>query len=228
MSLSKSSVRQNGSALFMILIAVALFAALSYALSQQRDSGRALSSEKIKLLASDVIDMGQKMSETVAQMRLRNITLSKLSFENASVTGYTNPACTVDACKIFAYAGGGRDWETPAPDINNGVNWGYTGNLSVQNVGTSDADLIAILPNISLVICNQLNKMLGITGAPSVISAVVADQYIGNFSASPVNLTSASIDGKDAACVQLSAPSGTALVGPFTTPYAYYQVLSAR
>ena len=104
---------QNGSALIMILVAVALFAALSFAISQQSDSGKALSSEKIRVLASDVLDMGNKMSDTIAQLRLRGVPAAQLSFENDIVANYENPACTVDKCKIFAYAGGGRDWEIP-------------------------------------------------------------------------------------------------------------------
>lgn len=220
---------QNGSALFMILMAVALFAALSFVVSQQNDSGQALSSEKVKLLASDVIDMGSKMSDTVAHMRLNKIDLKKISFENQVMTGYTNPACTVDDCKVFAYAGGGRDWEKPTPDVSRGADWGYTGDIAIQNIGTSDADLVAILPNLSITLCNQLNKMVGINSTPPLFTGVAAAQFIGTFNATPIMLSNTVIDGKESGCIELRTPSGTAFSGINATPiYAYYQVLSAR
>lgn len=224
-----SSSRQNGSALFMILIAVALFAALSFALSQQSDSGKALSSEKIRILASDVIDMGTQMSETIAHMRLNKITLQKISFENPVMTGYINASCSVDSCKVFAYDGGGRDWEQPVTEVSHGADWGYTGDIAIKNVGTDDADLVAILPNLPLSICEQLNKMLGVKGTPVAFNGVAAAQYVGNFSVTPVSLTHADIDGKEAACIELTSPTGTAFSGITASPiYAYYQVLSAR
>lgn len=223
------SKSQNGSALFMVLIAVVLFAALSFALSQQSDTGRGLSSEKIRLLASDVIDMGSQMSDTIAHLRLNKIDLKKMSFENATMTGYANASCTVDTCKVFAYDGGGRDWEKPIAEISRGADWGYTGDLSIQNIGTTDADLIAILPNLPQSLCEQINKMIGVKGSPAVMTGVIATQYVGNFAASPINLTSTTIDGKDAACIELRGPSGSAFSGISSTPiYAYYQVLSAR
>jgi len=220
---------QSGSALVFILIGVALFAALSFAISQQGNSGKSLLDEKTNLLASDVMDMGNKMTETVAQLRLRGVQIEQVSFQNDIVAGYTNAACTTDKCKIFAFDGGGRDWEKPSTDISNGVNWGYTGDLSINNVGTASADLIAILPNISLVLCKRLNKMVGITDDPPQLSGVAANQYIGTFAVAPINLSDSIINGKTAACIELTTPSGTALTGITASPiYAYYQVLSVR
>ena len=100
----------------MILIAVALFAALSYALSQQRDGTKGLSTEKVRLLASDVIDMGNGLADANARLRLRRIADTAISFENSTVIGYINPNCTDDSCKIFAFDGGGRDWENPVTE----------------------------------------------------------------------------------------------------------------
>lgn len=226
---SPSASAQCGSALFMILIAVALFAALSFAISQQGDSGKSLSSEKTRLLASDIFDMGNKMVDVVAQMRLRGVGINQISFTNTIVTGYNNPACTTDKCKIFVYDGGGRDWETPAPDINGGTDWFYTGSLNIENMGTTAADLVAILPNLSLSLCTQLNNMVGITPAPSQFNSVVVDKFIGTFAAVPANLSGANVQGKISGCIKLDTPGGTAIEPSLPTSfYAYYQVLGPR
>jgi hypothetical protein len=231
MTMSKPHIYspERGSALVFILIAVALFAALSFAISQQSDSGKSLLTEKTNLLASDVMDMGNRMTESVAKLRLHGVQIEQVSFQNDIVTGYTNAACNTDKCKIFDYDGGERDWEKPTTDISNGVNWGYTGDLSINQVGTASADLIAILPNISLVLCNRLNKMVGITNDPPQFNGVAADKYVGAFAVAPINLSDPIINGKTAACIELTTPSGTALTGITASPiYAYYQVLSVR
>jgi len=229
---SSQRISQRGSALFMILIAVALFAALSYAVSQQRESGVALSTEKIRLYAGDVLDMGNKMADTVGQMRLRKIQNTQLSFENTIVTGYTNTTCLTDMCKVFAYNGGGRDWETPVADINKGADWSYTGDIAVQNIGTTNPDLVALLPMVTLTICNRINSLIGITGAsgpPPEFTGVIANKFTGVYAAAPFDMADPVIQGQKSACVSLKASSGTALsalVG--SAGYVYYHVLDAR
>ena len=222
---------QNGSALTIILITVALFAALGFALSQQGDTAKGLTAEKSRLLVADVIDMGNKMSDTVAQLRLRGVKASQISFANAVVTGYNNLACTTDKCKIFAFDGGGRDWEKPVSEINGGLDWSYTGDLAITNIGGADADLVALLPKLSLDLCNQINKALGLTdaaGPPPSFSSAAANKYTGSFSATPSVISNAAINGQKSGCISLSSPSGTAFDAFTGSAYVYYQILEAR
>lgn len=223
---------QSGSSLLIILVAVALFAALSYVISQQSNSSSSLSNEKIRLIASDIIDMGNKLSDSTARLRLRQISNTKISFENSNVAGYTNAACTTDLCKIFTFDGGGKDWETPTPDVNGGVDWGYTGDVAIKNIGSDDADLVAILPELSLDICNRINTLIGIYGAggtPTVLAAVTANKFTGAYAGVPVSITGVDIDGQKSACIQITAANGTAFTGaPLANTYVFYQVLEAR
>jgi hypothetical protein len=232
MKISKCYSSQTGSSLFIILIAVALFAALSYVISQQRESGKSLSNERTRLLASDVIDMGNKLADSVGRLRLRQIANTKISFENTVVSGYANAACTTDNCKIFAFDGGGRDWEKTTLDINSGKEWGFTGDWGIKNMGSDDADLVAFLPNVTLDICNRINILIGLYaagGTPTVIAAATANKFTGAFAGSPVSITDAQIDGQKSACIEITAPAGTAFVGtPYSTDYVFYQVLEAR
>ena len=230
MTISKShSAPEAGSALFMVLISVALFAALSFALSQQSNSSKSLSTEKAKLLATEVIDMGAKMADTVAQMRLRTVKLEQVSFQNDIVTNYDNLNCTTEKCRVFSYDGGGRDWEIPVTETNESYNWAYTGDISIQDVGTTDADLVAILPNLSLAICTRLNKVQGVTNVPTQFNGVVANKYVGAFATVPINLTSDDVDGRLTGCIRLANPAGSAIdAGLPANFYAYYQVLAAR
>ena len=231
MKIPSSISSQRGSSLFIILIAIALFAALSYAISRSGQGTAGLSREKIRLLASDTIDIGNGLAEAVIKLRLRGIADTKISFENAIVSGYTNAACSSGTCKVFDFDGGGKDWETIPADINGGVEMGVTGNLAVQNMGSTAADLVMIIPALSSDICNKINSLLGVdtSATPSVIASITANKFTGTYSGSPTSITSSQLDGQKSGCFRITTASGTAVTGaPLSNTYTFYQVLLAR
>lgn len=223
---------QRGSALFIVLIGIALFVALSFALSQSGDGAKNISNEKLRLLASDVIDMGNNLSDATALLRLHKVPDTSISFENSIVAGYTNAACTTDSCKLFSFNGGGLDWEIPQQDVNGGANWGMTGNIAIQNIGSSSAELIALLPDVASSVCSRINVLLGIhdaSTAPVTIAALTANQFTGAYAVAPTLLTDAQIDGQKSGCIEITSANGTAFEGaPLTGTYVFYQVLLAR
>ena len=223
---------ERGSSLFIILFAVALFAALTYAISQQRNETASLSSEKLRLLAGDVMDMGNGLVDATSRLRLRHVPNTTISFENDSVAGYTNVACTESTCKIFAYDGGGTDWEKPSSDINQGTDWGFTGDIAIQDIGAGGADLVAVLPRLSETLCNQINIMIGLygsTGSPPVVATVTANKFTGTYNATPSMVSGTDINGQKSACIKVISLSGTAVPGsPLSNTYVFYQVLESR
>jgi len=232
MKTSSSYSAQRGSSLFIIMIAIALFAALSYALTRGGDAGASLSGEKVRLLASDVIDMGTSLADTTAKLRLQRVPETSISFENSVVAGYTNAACTDGTCKIFDFDGGKKDWETPAVEINNAADMGITGNLDIKNISSGNADLVLLIPDLSLDICSRINVMLGLhdsTAVPSVIASVTANKFTGTYDGAPTIITSPQLDGHKSGCFRITAASGSAFTGaPLSNTYTFYQVLLAR
>ena len=87
---------QRGNIFFYILLAVVLIAALSLAIASSMRGNSGISNERINLVASEVIESGSRLAETVARLRLRGIASTAISFENSTVTGYANAACTTD------------------------------------------------------------------------------------------------------------------------------------
>ncbi len=227
-----NSFHERGSSLFIILIAVALFAALSYALSRGGDSAGALSQEKLRLLASDVIDYGEGLADATAKLRLRRIMDTEISFENSIVAGYTNAACSTGTCKVFDFDGGGKDWETPASDVNGAVDIGITGGLAIKDLGSNAADLVMVMPGLSSSLCARINVLLGLhdaSSSPSVIAAVSGNKFTGTYAAVPVTVTSSQIDKQKSGCFQATAAAGSAFTGtPLANSYIFYQVLLAR
>lgn len=221
---------QSGFGLFTILIAAVLFAALTYAISNMGSGVKNLSSEKIRVSASEVIDQGNRIADAVSRLRLRNIPSTKISLQNTVVAGYTNATCTTDSCKIFTYDGGGLDWETPPPNVNGGEDWAYSSDLAIENIGTGDADLVALLPNINPDICLRINVDLKIHAAsvpPPVIATVTVSKFTGSYNGAPIAVSDPLLSQQKSGCIEATSLGGGAVTAAANV-YVYYQVLIAR
>lgn len=223
---------QRGSAFFYILLAVVLLAALAFAIASSLRGNSSFSSENTKVLASDVIASGTRMKEAVDRLKLRGVAENALSFENSFVAGYANATCTTNACKIFNSEGGGLGDETPTSGILTGsYNWGFTGNVSIMNVGTNAKELIAFLPGISAEVCGQINKLTrtdGATVTPSLATWNSVDKYTGSYNFGPT-VAVADFVGVKSGCGLTIGLNGTAVTGsPLANVYTYYVVLIAN
>ena len=228
---------ERGNAMFFILIATALFAALGFAVSQSnRGSSNALSSERNSLAASEIIEYGTLLSNAASQLKLRGFGDTGLSFKNNIETSYTDGNCTEDACRIFAVDGGGVIYTAPTADWLDSVQsaqpgygrWNITGNNAVKQVGNdATPDLVAFLPYIERDICIEINDKLGLTNpadAPPQLGAVIDSYnnlYDGTYTASETLELPAIDQGKRAGC----------FAGNTTPPdntYHFFQVLIGR
>lgn len=150
---------QSGNVLFLILIAVTLFAALSYAVTQStRSGGGDASKEKNLIEASVLLQYGASVRQAVIRMKVgQSIASEDLLFDNpasfSSLTANEIPRA------VFHPNGGGAIYQ-------NG--WDFTSSFAVTNIGTTDnmdplgtSDIIAI-KNVSKDLCFEINKKSGI------------------------------------------------------------------
>ncbi len=227
--------KENGNVLFLILIAVALFAALSYAITQSSRSGNGdISKEKAALIASQITQYGASIESAVLRMRMSNgCSDTDISFETAlSAYDFTHTPPVADACKIFHPSGGGISFQTPIdwfdtssssydPSEAAYVTWG-NGEYNVQDIGTDAPDLVFSLWGLKKSVCNELNKKLGIiySGDDPPAETVNANvDYQGTYPATAVNVigsTATALVGHSSGC--FSDPTG----------YVYYHVLIPR
>lgn len=105
---------QKGNILFLILIAVALFAALSYVVtSSSRSNEGGIAKDKAKLAASRIIQYATHIEQALQRLKLINKCQdTQISFErapfNGSDTQYINPYAPSDhSCHVFHSNGGG-------------------------------------------------------------------------------------------------------------------------
>jgi len=174
---------QSGVALVYILIAVALFAALSYTVADMMKGGNAddITQERAKIYANEIIDYARLVKQSVQSVRISNdCSDTDISFENNVETGYTNGTNT--ACQVFHADGGMINWLSPQSTVNDGSEWLYSGGNHVDAIGTSASELVLILPNIKQLICDQINTSSGITDT-GTDAAIDFTKFTGSYSA---------------------------------------------
>ena len=227
---------ERGNVLFLILIAVALFAALSYAVTQSSRSGGGDASRETTLVNSSTITQYPASLRTaIVRMTVSNgVTADQLIFDPPSAFG--SLSAVQQAQNVFHPSGGGASY-TQAPSsvmANNAPgDWRYNAANQILNIGQDVAtnagnDIIAFLPGVSLAICERIHTQLGLStvlptetgivftaGADKLytsaaIPAYAATAIIGNSGGSILN-------AQPQGCFQ--QPAGT---------YVYYHVLVER
>lgn len=181
---SKNRKNESGNVLFYILIAVALLAALSYAVSSSsRGSLSGVDAEKTRLAVSEILEYANVMGNAVTQLKLRGCKDTEFSFENnITATDYANTGDPTgdQTCHIFHVSGGGVQYKEPeAIWLDNAYTaedfYGelfFTGTSCVSDIGGIHAncttaapdslELIMIIPFIQEEICIELNRTLGV------------------------------------------------------------------
>lgn len=232
---------ENGNVLVYILIAVALFAALGFAVSSMmRGSGSGIAEEKMVVFAAEILGYSKNLRDMVHFLRISNgCDESEISFERSpfdgSDTDYINPNAPGDfSCHLFHPSGGGVAYQTGPKKANIVQEWIFTGANDGENIGTSCdsdscSDLIAILPDLSRSLCKKINETLDIARDNDFITQennnFQIDEFQGVYSYEARLSDSASLDaldGKAQGCVRgNSSPQN-----PNT--YYFYQILLAR
>tara|TARA_B100000780_G_scaffold271599_1_gene232711 strand:+ start:711 stop:1493 length:783 start_codon:yes stop_codon:yes gene_type:complete len=237
---------ERGNVLLYIFIAIALLAALSYAVSSGNRGGTAeISSERARLAASEILEYTNNISNAVSQLKLRGCTDVEINFDTpTSATDYSNPNAPVDnSCNIFHITGGGLQYVDPqsiwldstssAEDFygeylftgSSCVDFLGTGSAGCDGDGSDAAELTIIVPFLQLEICQQLNGLSGfedVTAAPPAEADdawTATPAFKGSYPA-PEQISQG--DNQKAGC--FAGKSGSTPNGG----YHFYKVLMAR
>ncbi len=234
---------QRGNILFLILLAVVLFAALSYAVTQgMRGGGNDAGPEKARTIAAEILNYATLMEQTINRLRVSGgCTPVQISLENTVESGYANAYSPVDKhCNVFDPAGGGMSWKTP--DINwlipyaDTATFVYAGadhgkfniplNVCVDGLArpcngsdSASKQIILGLKWLRRDVCEAINLSIGNTGADYTNMQVCSQagdsgRHTGIFPASGIFSCGVSTAGKRTGCVY-SSRSG----------YTFYHVL---
>jgi len=188
---NKKNTSEYGNVFVFVLLGIVLFAALSFTLSRgmRNETTGKLTGQKAVLAATDILDYSEKIARAVNRLRDKGLSENDISFDQSFVAGY---AAGTDETKIFSPSGGAVSWKSPQTDVNDGSEWVYTGANCITDSGTGgtgcDSDgstteeLLAVLPNLTDTVCEELNKQLKITGIlANTGSGISVTQFAGSF-----------------------------------------------
>lgn len=222
--------KESGNAMFYILIAIALLAALSYAVAQGgRTGAQNLTEDRQRLLATEIIDYADIMKKTVQMLRLRGSQFSDLSFASANLAGYGVPGAA-PAHELFNSEGGSLLYKKPDDDaLASPSDWVFTATNEIENIGTTggaagNADLLMVLQPILKDVCTRINILLGVdnpAGDPPADADIdTTTPFTGSdgFAQSVGDDPGSALAGRNAGCFRETA-SGN---------YYFYQVLLPR
>lgn len=173
----KKTTNQKGNVLFLILIAVALFAALSYAVTQSSRSGGDASRE------TNILNAAQ-LTQYPTSIRTAVLRLVIDGYQDTNIL-YANPASIVtgsasEPYQVFATIGGGAIYQNAPTDMmqSGGVNptgrWYINMNFEIPELGRTNIaglqgnELIAFLPGITESVCTRINLEANIINSPAV------------------------------------------------------------
>lgn len=208
---------QAGNALWFILLAVALLAALTMVLSRSGSTvDQAGDIEQIRIKAGQMMRYGKSIEAAIQNMTLSGISENDISFENATTTtDYINANCGDTSCRLFHVGGAGLSYKAPPSGVHAGGDWIFT---AANNVGTTadsigstaartGNDLIMLLADAKPALCVQINRELGVGTAgiiPEDAGGVVTTPFTGAYP-NALNIidgdaTPFELDGRSAGC----------------------------
>lgn len=228
---------ESGNVLFLILIAVVLFAALSYAVTQSSRTGGGDAGRETNLIGSaEITQYPAAVKTAIVRMIINGVTYEELKFNPPSDFAGLGVAL---AEGVFHPSGGAAAYSqsgSSSMESDSPGTWYFNPSFEVQYIGTSSAaspdgnDFIAFLPGVKTAVCDKLNEESnGITTIP-VASAIASTDvdilYDDSFSDAIPN-ESGEVIGVSAGTTSLAGqPQGCFEASNGVN--VYYQVIAER
>jgi hypothetical protein len=158
--------KESGNVLFLILIAVALFAALSYAVTQSTRSGGGSTEREQSLLGSATLTQyPTTLRSSVTRMILGGADVRNIMFN--APADFDAVSSGENVLLVFHPDGGGAVFQDASADVMANAapgKWVFNAELEVPEVGRDGPggnDLIAFLVGVNQPVCERINEELG-------------------------------------------------------------------
>ena len=240
--MEQQSHTQSGNVAFIILLAVALFAALSFAITQNRDSNTSLmTDQQAEMAAQEITAYGNAIANTVQKLKLRGCTETQYNFGNSVwtygdgailISNTHNPSAPATGCSVFvtsdvnltpvvfplSYTTGASTSPTSTASGH-----GRIMKLAIPGVGvTANDEIVYSTMRLNQNVCKKINEILGVTTASDSMPTFTwtASSYNGTLGSTPMTDTSTGsiLTGKTAFCAWNTT----------NNLHAFLQVLVAR
>lgn len=167
--------QERGNILFIILLAVVLIGLLTAAIQATNNSeGANIDDETLIIRASDVQRAAAEIERGVKFIMEDGKSETQLSFAHPSASSDYGTIGTDPEAEIFNPDGGAANYPAVPANINDGSAWEFYAGTALPGIGTSKADLIAVLPNVTQQFCERINTLNGQSGQPQDTGASAA------------------------------------------------------
>ncbi|MEM8833397.1 MAG: hypothetical protein AAGB32_02535 [Pseudomonadota bacterium] len=227
---------ESGNILIYVLGAIVLLGILISVVRGTGSSGNNIQEEELMIRIAEIQEYGHELEKAIAFILRKNYSEADIRFAHPEAdAGYGDITDNPDR-QVFSIDGGAATYREIPRGIQTatGGDWVFTGANRVHDVGTTDsgtgndhnAELIAILPNVTEVFClrmNDTNDVVNPSDSPPQDNGSASfDFYTGLFSQTEdINDTSGDLDGVLEGCFE---GGGTPAAGTFH----YFRVLLPR
>jgi hypothetical protein len=203
--MTMKSSNQRGNVLFLILIAVALFAALSYAVTQSSRSGGDASRETNVINTASLTQYPNSVRTAVLRMIISGVAPEDIYFNRPDQFDVTNHKWFYDRPTrgVFHPQGGGAAYQNVAANLTRDVaalDWAFNMDFEVPLLGISQAtsgngnELIAFAVGVTEQICGRVNQELHADGMiPSLAASVTINNNRTATATAPTNPTTETV-----------------------------------
>lgn len=192
----------SGNVLFIILIAVALFAALSYAVTSSSRSGSGnVNKDKLEIQATSIIGFINSLTQATLRMNMSGVPNERISFvydmkrkNGTTASAFNNFACLQENCRVFTPSGGGiapLTFQSAGIELtgypNTATMPGYFEFYLMQwpQAGTSANDVAVRISSLHPQICETIDSKLKTSG-PTITGTYVAVAGSINYDAAAI------------------------------------------
>ncbi|MCE7886423.1 MAG: hypothetical protein DYH13_02840 [Alphaproteobacteria bacterium PRO2] len=231
--------RERGNALIYVLIAIALFAALSMTLGRQTDTGEAanLSDERAELYATQLIAYAAQAKSSLDQMMFSGGDIATLDFTLPGAAGYDTGAALDKIKRVYHPDGGGLVAEKLPEEAAsytgsdpvagwymgrfNNVEWTKTG-------GGNGTDVILVAYGINKKICERINEK--VKGSPAIpqMTATIRNVLIDDEFHTGVNADLTTVTPGAPVCAACDKVSSLCVEDSAGNIFGFYTVLLDR
>lgn len=219
---------ESGNVLLIILLAVVLIGALSVAIQGTSSQNAHIDNETIVIRMTEAQRYAGQLERGVAFIMQNGKSESDIRFSHPDADAdYGDLNTDTDKSdQVFANEGGGVEYESAPSGINDGSTWEFYGNTALPEVGSDEADLVAVLPNVTFAFCEKVNAQIGNSTIPLDTATCIKGtdntriSDASQFTSSPntTNETSFTIKPAMSGCIQCTSGN----------TYHYFHVLMAR
>ncbi|MCB9988168.1 MAG: hypothetical protein H6868_02405 [Rhodospirillales bacterium] len=156
---------ESGNVIFFILLAIVLIGLVTAALRSGGDEGSNIDRENLVIKTTQVRQYAGELERAVVFVMQNGISEVDIRFAHPDAPSDYGDITVNPTNQVFGRTGGGAEYRQPPSGLNDGSNWEFYGGTHMPDVGSSRAELIAVMPNVTQEFCDKINEMDGYDSA---------------------------------------------------------------